>query len=85
LKTLGGLGSLAALPRAWGVDSSFADLIVFLPGITGSVLQRNNRDVWAITARSVGNALATLGNNIEGLLLEQDPQDVHPPLIRPII
>ena len=79
LKTIVELGGLALLPApyAWGSDPfRFSDLIVFLPGITGSVLQKDNRDVWAITGQSIGNTLATLGRNVRALRLEEDPQDV---------
>jgi pimeloyl-ACP methyl ester carboxylesterase len=53
------------------------DLLIFLPGITGSVLQKNAKDVWAITTESVGGALATLGRNLDALELKDDPQDVE--------
>lgn len=37
------------------------DLAVLLPGITGSVLQKDGSDVWAISARAVCRWLATEG------------------------
>ena len=79
LKTVGGLGILALTPWSYalGAGSRVADLIVFLPGITGSVLQKNKKDVWAVTAGSVVGALATLGKNVQGLELKDDPQDVE--------
>ena len=52
------------------------DVIVLLPGITGSVLQRNGRDVWAVSGSSALNALLTLGDSIRELALEEDPPDV---------
>jgi hypothetical protein len=52
-------------------------LVILLPGITGSVLQKNNKDVWAVTAESVGGALTTLGRNLQALELKDDPQDVE--------
>jgi len=52
-------------------------LIILLPGITGSVLQKNKKDVWAVTAGSIGDALQTLGQNLQGLELKDDPQDVE--------
>ncbi|MCK1347305.1 MULTISPECIES: hypothetical protein [unclassified Bradyrhizobium] len=75
---VGGLGSLALVPwsHSLGAESPVRDLIVFLPGIMGSVLQQNNKDVWAVTAGSVGEALATLGRNLDGLELKNDPQNV---------
>lgn len=79
LKAVGGLGSLAlaSWSRSFGAESRVTDLIILLPGITGSVLQKNKKDVWAITRESVGGALTTLGRNLQGLELKDDPQDVE--------
>ena len=79
LKTVGGIGSLALAPWSYalGAESRVKDLIVFLPGITGSVLQKDKKDVWAVTAGSIVGALATLGRNLQGLELKDDPQDVE--------
>jgi pimeloyl-ACP methyl ester carboxylesterase len=52
------------------------DVIVMLPGITGSVLQKDGKDVWAPTAGAVIGALLSLGKNIKGLALKDDPPDV---------
>jgi pimeloyl-ACP methyl ester carboxylesterase len=52
------------------------DVIVMLPGITGSVLQKNGKDVWAPTGGAVINALLSLGKDIKGLALKDDPPDV---------
>jgi hypothetical protein len=52
-------------------------LLILLPGITGSVLQKNNKDVWAVTTESVGGELATLGRNLQALELKDDPEDVE--------
>jgi hypothetical protein len=78
-RAVGGLGSLALVPwsRSLGAESRVTDLIIFLPGITGSVLQKNNKDVWALTTGSVGSALTSLGRNLDGLELKDDPQDVE--------
>jgi pimeloyl-ACP methyl ester carboxylesterase len=52
------------------------DVIVMLPGITGSVLQKDGKDVWAPTGGAVINALLSLGKDIKGLALKDDPPDV---------
>ena len=52
------------------------DVVICLPGITGSVLRKDGRDVWNISGGAVIGALTTLGKNIQGLKLEQDPRDV---------
>ena len=79
LEAVGGLGSLALAPwsRSLAAESRLADLLILLPGITGSVLQKNNKDVWAFTTESVGGALTTLGRNLQGLELKDDPEDVE--------
>ena len=75
-----GVGSFALAPwsRSFGQSQQrVTDLIVFLPGITGSVLQKDKKDVWAVTKGSIVDALATLGKNLQGLALKDDPQDVE--------
>ena len=52
------------------------DVIVCIPGITGSVLRKDNRDIWNISGSAVLNALRTLGNDLQELKLESDPVDV---------
>jgi len=52
------------------------DVIVLLPGILGSVLERDGQEVWAPTPGAALRALWTLGRSIRGLRLESDPIDV---------
>ena len=52
------------------------DVIVCIPGITGSVLRKDNRDIWNISGSAVLNALRTLGDDLQELKLEDDPVDV---------
>jgi hypothetical protein len=52
------------------------DVVVCIPGITGSVLRKDGRDVWNISGGAIIGALATLGRSIDDLKLEQDPPDV---------
>jgi len=51
-------------------------VIVCLPGIMGSVLRKDGRDVWNISGGAALSALLTLGRSIRDLRLEQDPPDV---------
>lgn len=77
---VGGAGGLALVPwsPAFGAQPpGVTDLIIFLPGIMGSVLQQNHKDVWAVSPESIGGTLATLGQNLQGLALKDDPQDVE--------
>lgn len=52
------------------------DVIVVLPGITGSALRKDGRDLWAISAEGVLGALKSLGHNLDALKLSADPPDV---------
>jgi hypothetical protein len=52
------------------------DVIVVIPGITGSVLQRSGRDVWALSAGAALRGVLTAGGSIEDLALGSDPPDV---------
>jgi hypothetical protein len=51
------------------------DVVVCIPGITGSVLRKDGEDVWNVSGGALLNALRTLGRSIDDLKLEQDPPD----------
>lgn len=48
----------------------FGDVVVLLPGITGSVLAKDGKDVWAVSPGAAFNALLTLGHSLKALALE---------------
>jgi hypothetical protein len=50
----------------------FGDVIVLLPGITGSVLARDGKDVWAVSPGAALQALLTLGHSLQDLRLNDD-------------
>src|SRR5215218_1948891 len=52
------------------------DVVVCLPGITGSVLRKDGRDVWNISGGALISALTTFGRSIQDLKLEEDPPEV---------
>jgi pimeloyl-ACP methyl ester carboxylesterase len=52
------------------------DVVVMLPGITGSLLTKDGKDVWAPTGGAILNALVSLGKNVKSLALKEDPPDV---------
>jgi hypothetical protein len=56
--------------------AGFEDLVVLLPGITGSVLRREGKDVWAASPKAVLGGLLSRGGSIRHLKLEDDPPDV---------
>src|SRR4051794_13723559 len=52
------------------------DVFVCLPGITGSVLRKDGRDLWNLSGGALFHALSTLGESIQDLQLDEDPSDV---------
>ena len=52
-----------------------SDVIVLLPGITGSVLQKDGKDVWALSGGAAVKALTSLGASIKELELHGDDPD----------
>src|SRR5436305_1691812 len=52
------------------------DIVIILPGILGSVLQKNGRDLWAISGQALGPALASLGGSLQDLQLQGDDPDI---------
>jgi hypothetical protein len=54
----------------------FRDVVILLPGITGSVLARaDGREVWSPSAGAVWRALGSLGGSITDLALAGDDVD----------
>lgn len=51
------------------------DVVVLLPGILGSVLQKDGKDVWAFSGGAALRALLTLGGSVQGLELQGDDPD----------
>jgi len=62
-----------------------ADVVVLLPGITGSVLRKDGRDVWGMTPGGAGRALLSLGGSIGELRLQGDDAEdgISAPLVMP--
>jgi len=52
-----------------------ADVVVLLPGILGSVLERDGREVWAPTPGAVWRGLWRLGRSVQELRLGEDPHE----------
>jgi pimeloyl-ACP methyl ester carboxylesterase len=56
--------------------ADFADLVILLPGITGSVLANQaGKEVWAPSGGAVWRAITSFGGSIEGLELAGDEID----------
>jgi hypothetical protein len=52
-----------------------ADVIVVLPGLTGSVLRKDGKDLWGPSAGALLRAAATRGGRLRQLVLREDPVD----------
>ncbi len=52
------------------------DVVVLLPGILGSVLQKDGKDVWALSGGALWRAGRALRSTVAGLVLTEDPSDV---------
>jgi pimeloyl-ACP methyl ester carboxylesterase len=54
------------------------DLIVVIPGITGSVLERNGKEVWGLSGEAIARNLLSLGHNFKHLAVPQGIGDQEP-------
>lgn len=50
----------------------FKDMVVILPGILGSVLQKDGKDLWAVSGQAIWQVLTKSGKTLENLKLSQD-------------
>ena len=56
--------------------SPMPDVVVVLPGITGSVLTKNGKTIWGYSGRLIGTTLLTRGGTLrEELALQDDSPD----------
>lgn len=51
------------------------DVVVLVPGITGSALRKDGKDVWAFSGGAFLQALRSLGGSVRDLELGDDPPD----------
>jgi hypothetical protein len=51
------------------------DVVVLIPGLTGSVLRRDGRDVWGPSAAALLGAVLSGGERLRPLVLRDDPAD----------
>jgi pimeloyl-ACP methyl ester carboxylesterase len=52
------------------------DVVIVLPGIGGSVLQKDGIDIWAISGRAISRAMLTMGHLLDELSLSGDDPKV---------
>lgn len=55
--------------------ASVKDMIILLPGIMGSVLQKDGKDLWAVSGQAIWNVLTRSQGAIQNLVLEQDDSE----------
>ncbi len=60
------------LQRTLIMSAQMRHLLIFLPGITGSVLQKDGRDVWALSGQGLWEYVRTLGQSLNTLLIAQE-------------
>lgn len=53
------------------------DMVILIPGITGSVLQKDGKDIWAPSLRAIFSAVTTLGANLQQMKLHGDDPEVE--------
>lgn len=64
---MGRVRAVGAQPR-----KPMRDVVVLLPGIMGSVLEKDGREVWALSGNAIVNGLRSLGGSIGSLTLSGD-------------
>jgi len=52
------------------------DIVVLLPGITGSVLQKDGKDIWAVSGQAAWKTLTSLGSSLQQLMLGDDDPEI---------
>lgn len=53
------------------------DIVIILPGITGSVLQKDEQDIWAVSGQAIWGGLKSLGGSFQTLKLDGDDSDAE--------
>ena len=53
------------------------DIVVILPGITGSVLQKDGKDIWGFSSEVILNFIKSRGKSLDALRVEQDDSDAE--------
>jgi hypothetical protein len=76
-------GSLAAAAAAGTrrvaaqpVQQPMRDVVVLVPGITGSVLRKDGKDLWALSGTAFFDALKSMGRNLDALRLAGDDESL---------
>jgi hypothetical protein len=57
-------------------QQAMRDVVVLVPGITGSVLRKDGKDLWALSGSAFFDALKSLGRNLDALRLTGDDESL---------
>ncbi len=57
--------------------TNMKDIVVILPGILGSVLQKDGKDLWNVSGQAIWQVIKTLGNRLQDLKLEGDDPNIE--------
>lgn len=68
------LGATSKQSWSQALSTAGQDLIVLLPGIAGSVLSKDAKEIWAPSLSGIGRALLTLGRSVDSLRLTADSE-----------
>src|SRR5712691_10463431 len=52
------------------------DIVILLPGITGSVLQKKGKDIWAPSGKAIWQTLTSKGESLQQLELKGDDPEI---------
>ena len=56
--------------------SRIIDLVVILPGISGSVLQKDGRDLWNMSGQAAWRIISSMGKDLEQMVVvDDDPEE----------
>ena len=59
--------------------SRITDLVVILPGISGSVLQKDGRDLWNMSGQAAWRIITSMGKDLEQMVVvDDDPEEDWP-------
>ena len=59
------------------IKAPMKDMIIILPGILGSVLQKDGKDLWAVSGQAVWQVLTNSSETIHNLKLSQDDPEAE--------
>ena len=57
------------------MPTEMKDMVVILPGIMGSVLQKDGKDLWNISGQAIWQVVKSLGKRLDDLKLEGDDRE----------